>query len=270
MNKKIIAVIVFLNFILPALVLAQGREVMDGIGRIKKSGNSFSFSTSTVSTTTIIKDVIDGGKQVHFINSEILKAIKEGQRGEELILFIKEETDKLKEKKLMFADEINAKREDLKKNLNLKLKDAKKKEIVVKADKEINALNIKVTGNYRNILLNIEKILNNIVAKADLLEKNGRNVAPARSAIEKAKEAIALSRLAAETQSVKIYTVTISSENKIKEDVNAEKVAVRADLSILKDSMEVARNAVKDAVVALSRVAGLGGGVSATSSKTIQ
>lgn len=117
MNKKTIAIIISLNFILPALVLAQGGEVMDGIGRMKKSGKPFPFATSTASTTTIIKDVIDGGKSVHFINPEILKAIKEGQRGEELILFIKKETDKLKDKKLMFADEINAKREDLKKIL---------------------------------------------------------------------------------------------------------------------------------------------------------
>lgn len=92
----------------------------------------------------------------------------------------------------------------------------------------------------------------------------------ARSAIEKAKEAIALSRLSVEIQSVKIYTVIISSENKIKEDVNVERDVLRADLSMLKDSVETARNTVKDAVVALARVAGLGNGVSATSSKTTQ
>lgn len=302
MNKKTIAVIVSLNFILPALALAQdpvspnniilgnersflrdgsdasapngqageSREVMDGIGRMKKGGEPFPSSTSTASATTTIKNVIDGRRPVYPVNPEILKAIKEGQRGEEFILFIKNEMDKLKDKKLMFADEINAKREDLKKNLDLKLKDAQKKEIAIRADKEINALNVKATGNYRNILLNIEKILNNIVARADLLEKNGRNVAPARSAIEKAKEAVALSRLAVETQSVKIYTAIISSENKIKEDVNVERAAVRADLSILKDSIETARNTVKDAAVALARVAGLGGGVSATSPKTTQ
>ena len=301
MDKKIIASIVFLNFILPALVLAQdpvsqnniifgnergfvreggdvsvpndptgeSKEVMDGIGRMKRGGEPLPFSTSTVSTTT--KNVIDRRRMINFpVNPAILRVIKDGQRGEELIRFIKNETDKLKDKKLMFADEIIAKKEDLKKNLDLKLKDAQKKEIVIKADKEINALNVKGAGNYRSILSNVEKILNNIVARADLLEKNGRNVAPVRVAIEKARETIALSGLAVETQSVKIYTVTISCENKIKEDVNVERAAIRADLSRLKNSIETARDAVKDAAVALAHVAGLGGGVSATNSKTTQ
>src|SRR3989344_4347950 len=229
MDKKIIASIVFLNFILPALVLAQDPVSQNNI----IFGNERGF-------------VREGGDV----------SVPNDPTGES--------------KEVMFADEIIAKKEDLKKNLDLKLKDAQKKEIVIKADKEINALNVKGAGNYRSILSNVEKILNNIVARADLLEKNGRNVAPVRVAIEKARETIALSGLAVETQSVKIYTVTISFENKIKEDVNVERAAIRADLSRLKNSIETARDAVKDAAVALAHVAGLGGGVSATNSKTTQ
>lgn len=218
--------------------IAQNGEVMDGIGRNKDKLQEEKNRLYGTSTREI------GGTP---INPEILKLIKEGKRGEELLKVIIEEMSKLKDRTLSFAKDIGANQEKLKKTLESKISDPKRIEIALRISGNFNNLNRKVTDKYLEVLNKLETILNEISDRADLLEKNGKNISDIKTAIANERELIEISRLAVKTQALKIYSVNVGSDASLKNDFGAVRQTLQTDLEKVRETVKTAHLSLKNA-----------------------
>lgn len=217
--------------------IEQGGEIMDGIGRnkdrlIEEKNKLYGTTSREINATPI--------------NPEILKLMREGKRGEELITAIKESISKLKDKTLNLSNDINASQEKLKKNLASKITDPKRIEIGLRISENFNSLNQKFTNKYLETLDKIESILNEISAKADAFEKEGKDVSNIRKAITEEKELIEISRLAVKTQAVKIYSVNVGSDASMKKDFGAVRQALQTDLEKVRETVKAAHLSLKN------------------------
>lgn len=218
----------------------QNREVMDGIGRSKdrlqEEKNRLYGSTSP------------GGISGTAINPEILKAMREGKRGEELLKVIIEEMSKLKDRTLSLAKDVGSNQEKLKKTLVSKITDPKRIEIALIISGNFNNLNRKVTDKYLEVLNKLETILNlnEISAKADLLEKSGKNISDIKTALTNERELIQISRLAVKTQALKIYSINVGSDANLKKDFGAVRQTLQTDLEKVRETVRTAHSVLKN------------------------
>lgn len=163
--------------------------------------------------------------------------------------------DKIKDKRDELKDRIATKREELKEHLKT-IKDERKKQVVEKIDKSLDALNEKMTGHFINILDKLEDVLAKIGERTDKAEGKGVDVSSVRSAIDAAKTAIANTRTAIEVQAGKTYTLTINTEDKLRDDVKKIRQALHSDLKTLHEKIKAVRNSVHEAARAFAKAHG--------------
>jgi len=169
----------------------------------------------------------------------------------------KEEFDNMvKTKKAELENEIKTKREELKTNLK-KIKDDRKKQTVEKVDQQIDELNAKMVKHFSSVLDKLEEMLVRISERADKASsEKGLDVSLVRSAIDKAKIAIASARSAIEVQTGKTYAIKVTTEKTLKAEVGKARQALGADLAKVRDVVKAAQSSVKDAAVALAQLHG--------------
>jgi len=178
----------------------------------------------------------------------------------------REEIKKLNEKKqLEIRENIQKKREErkvkidaLKEQLREKIKQkisAKKQEIVERVYERINALNDLITNHYLNVLDRLEKILERIESRTAKAKLNGKDVSQVETAIEKAHQAINSAREAVKTQAEKVYQPPeITGEEKLKLEVGKLRKQLHDDLKAVEKLVKEARDAVRQAAVALAQI----------------
>lgn len=211
---------------------------------IKEQRDQFKQETKDARniTKTEIKDVREQFKNTTETVREDIKKRKE------------EFKETVKTKKEELENQIKTKREELKTRLE-KIKDERKKQAVERIDQQIDALNAKMVKHFSNVLEKLEEMLVRISERADKASnERGLDVSVVRSAVDKAKTAIASARSAIEVQSGKTYTIKITTETTLKTDVGKARQALSADLSKVKDAVKAAQSAVKDAAVALAQL----------------
>jgi DNA repair exonuclease SbcCD ATPase subunit len=178
----------------------------------------------------------------------------------------REEIKKLIEKKqLEIRENIQKKREErkvkidaLKEQLREKIKQkisAKKQEIVERVYERINALNDLITNHYLNVLDRLEKILERIESRTAKAKLNGKDVSQVETAIEKAHQAINSAREAVKAQAEKVYQPPeITGEEKLKLEVGKLRKQLHDDLKAVEKLVKEARDAVRQAAVALAQI----------------
>lgn len=134
------------------------------------------------------------------------------------------------------------------------IRDERRREAVGRIYEQINALNRRLTDRFLATLNQIEEALGRVKLRTDNAEANGLDVAVVRSAIANAEQAIADSRAAVALQAGKIYEMVITTEEALRVDVGAVRQMLRQDLAAVRDTVFAARNAVREAAVALAQI----------------
>ncbi len=148
---------------------------------------------------------------------------------------------------------IEAKQAELKNKL-AKIKDERKKQIVENVSTNLNQLNADRLKYFSAVLEKLDSIVLKISSRADKAEGNGADVALTRTALTEAKNAIAVSRGAIETQSGKVYSIAITTESALKINVGAARKSLHADLTKVQETVKAAREAVRKAIETLMKV----------------
>jgi DNA repair exonuclease SbcCD ATPase subunit len=185
----------------------------------------------------------------------IIQQVKEKREAEKEAIKQKREALKanMEAKKEELKSKIQIKRDELKQRLE-KVKDERKKNIVEKVDNQLRELNENRIKHFTAVLEKLEDILARVVARADKAETNGGDVSNVKTAVKTAEDAIAVARLVIETQAGKIYSVTVNTEDTLKKDVGQARQVLHSDLTKVKDSVSIAREATQKAIQSLKDV----------------
>lgn len=150
--------------------------------------------------------------------------------------------------------------EEMKKKIAT-LKDQKKIDQANKIVAQIDRSNKEATKHFANVLIQLEAILTKIEIRITKAASEGKDVAIATDALQKAKVAIANAKVAVTTQQAKTYAINTSTitsdptspsgqENLVKilrERFQLLKDQLKKDITTLRDgSMKEAREAVKN------------------------
>jgi flagellar motility protein MotE (MotC chaperone) len=167
--------------------------------------------------------------------------------------------------RLEFRNQIQEKREEmkarieaLKAQLREKLRERiseRKREIVERIYNRINALNERITNHYMDVLDHLEKVLERIESRTAKAKLNGRDVSSVEAAIEKAHQAINTAREAVKAQAEKVYEPPeVTTEANLKLDVGKLRKQLHDDLKAVEKLVKDARDAVREAAVALAQI----------------
>lgn len=124
------------------------------------------------------------------------------------------------------------------------LKDESKKKIVEKLDSRFATVNKKATDRFLETLDKLTEILTQLQTKATEAKTAGTDTTEAQANIDAAKTAIASAKTAITTQAGKTYTITISSEDKLRMDVGKTVSGMHADLRMVHKLVTDAKQAV--------------------------
>ena len=127
-------------------------------------------------------------------------------------------------------------------------KDKKKAEVVEKVNKNLNNINQKMTGQMLKHLERMTSILTKLEARVNSAKPDVKNVAAAKAAIADAKASIASASAAVSSQAEIDYTITISSETKVKGDVQKVREQLHTDLKAVRKLVIDAKQAVANAI----------------------
>jgi uncharacterized membrane protein YhiD involved in acid resistance len=162
--------------------------------------------------------------------------------------------NQIQEKREEMKAKIEALKEQLRERMKAKISE-KKQKIVERIYERINALNERMTNHYLDVLDHLEKVLERIESRTAKTKLNGRDVSAVEAAIEKAHQAINTAREAVKAQSGKVYQPPeITSEENLKLDVGKLRKQLHDDLKAVEKLVKDARDAVREAAVALAQI----------------
>jgi DNA repair exonuclease SbcCD ATPase subunit len=162
--------------------------------------------------------------------------------------------NQIQEKREEMKAKIDALKEQLRERLRERISE-RKRAIVERIYDRINALNERMTDHYMDVLDHLEKVLERIESRTAKAKLNGKDVSKVEEAIQKAHQAINTAREAVKAQAEKIYQPPeITTEEKLKLDVGKLRQQLHDDLKAVEKLVKDARNAVRQAAVALAQI----------------
>ncbi len=161
--------------------------------------------------------------------------------------------DTVKEKRELIKTKLEANREVLQKRIQ-NFKDERKKQVAVNVGENLGKVNENATNGFTKALDQMSDVLGRISSRADKAEDNSIDVSVVRAEILNASSAIATARAAVLVQAGKTYSVTISGEDKLKDDLGAVRKTLRDDLEKARDLVKAAREAVRKAATVLAQI----------------
>ena len=149
-------------------------------------------------------------------------------------------------------DRIASRQAELKAKLN-KFRDQKKAEIAQRVSDNLNMINKKRTSEMGFFLDKMSNILDRVEKKAS---ESASASSSAQPAVVSARQAINTARTAVTNQSIKDYTLTVTSESKVRIDAKADRDRLFSDLKATRELVIAAKQAVAKAIAALASAGG--------------
>lgn len=197
---------------------------------------------------------------------DILKAVSEGpkeamqllqERRQEFQKEVEVKREELKntiqERRVEAEKIITAKREELKTKLG-QFKDEQKKRVTEQVSENLNKVNQNAVNRFTNNINELERALTNISTRADKATANGSDVSSVLAAIQIAKDAVELARNAVSVQAGKTYSVAISTEAKVANDLKVARDALHVDLKAVQEKVQTAHAGVLSALMELQKI----------------
>jgi hypothetical protein len=171
----------------------------------------------------------------------------------------------IEQNRIEFRNQVQKKREEMKTKIDALKKQLReglrvgiserKRAVVEKIYDRINVLNERMTDHYMDVLDHLEKVLERIESRTAKAKLNGRDVSKVEEAIQKAHEAIEKAREAVKAQAEKVYQPPqITTEENLKLDVGKLRQQLHDDLKAVEKLVKDARDAVRQAAVALAQI----------------
>lgn len=136
------------------------------------------------------------------------------------------------------------------------IKDTKKRTIVENVQNRMTEINTQRTDIMMSHLSVMSDILDRVASKAGELQNNGKDISSVTSAVASARTAIEAAREAVAAQAGKVYSITISTENTIKNNVLTTRKSLETDVLATHQKIVAARKAVYNAIKALAILRG--------------
>ncbi|TSC52027.1 MAG: hypothetical protein LiPW41_575 [Parcubacteria group bacterium LiPW_41] len=148
---------------------------------------------------------------------------------------------------------ITAKKEELKTKLN-QFKDERKKQVTEKVNNSLNEVNKNSVNRFTNNINELDKVVVHITTRAEKASVAGKNVDSVMAAVQNAKTAIEVARGLVSAQAAKIYSVTVSTEVKVADDLKKSRDQLNADLKVIQEKIRAAHDVVWVALGELQKI----------------
>jgi hypothetical protein len=162
---------------------------------------------------------------------------------------------KIQENRQTAATQIQAAREIFQAKL-ASIKDTKKRTVVENVQNRMTEINTQRTDTMTKQLDIMSTILDRVSSKAAELQKNGKDISSVTSAVSVARTAIEAAREAVAAQAGKVYSITILTENTLKNNVLTTRKSLETDVLATHQKIVAARKAVYTAIKALAILRG--------------
>lgn len=160
---------------------------------------------------------------------------------------IKEKVQARKEVIQLAREKIASRTANLKAKLE-KFKDKRKADLAEKINTNLNKINENQTSQMEKHLATMTNILNKLEARVNQAPPDIKDPDQARSAIASAREAIASASSAVSEQAQKDYTITVTSETRVKADAKTQRDKLHQDLTAVRKMVIEAKKAVSNAI----------------------
>lgn len=229
MSKKILSVVIILTLLSPLYVFAE-ETVTPSTNTSPKSDSNEKLPTKQYLQRPL-KD--QNNRPIPLSSTDTKESVK--------MLLEKRKT----------ANEEN--RLELKEKLQV-IKDERKQELVLKIEEKITNINSRRTENMSEAITKLQTILNSIKGKTTALKTNGTNTASVDTAITEAETALAKASTDVQAQAQKSYTITVTDETTLKQNVGSTIKQLTEDLRNTYKSVIAAKQAVQKAARELKKV----------------
>jgi len=149
--------------------------------------------------------------------------------------------------------QIEEKRAQLKERLAI-VKDEKKKATVERIDGSLDGINARQTKHFSDILGKLEEVLGKVVSRADKAEASGKDVSAVRTAIIESQNQISIAREAVATQAGKTYAIAVTTEEALRDAVEASRQLLRADLTSVQGLVKSAHESLRTVAITLAQI----------------
>lgn len=157
----------------------------------------------------------------------------------------------LEERKTEMKSTIEAKRADLKTKL-ASIKDERKQNLALSVNDKFQALNKKAVETLSNTVTRQEAVLQKIKERVAILSGEGVDVTVLNSQIGDIDAKIADVRSAILSQSEKVYTIDVTTEDELKTNTEATRNSLRTDITALHDAVTSISTLIKNIVSSLN------------------
>lgn len=155
--------------------------------------------------------------------------------------------EKVREKVEVVKEKMSTREAALKAKLAA-FKDKRKAEIADRVNTSLNQINKKQTVQMLKYLDNMSALLGKLEKRVDSGSPDVKNADAAKVAIADAKAAIESAKSAVSAQADKDYTLTVTTESRVKADAQKVREALHTDLKTLRQQVIDAKKAVADAI----------------------
>lgn len=129
-----------------------------------------------------------------------------------------------------------------------KFRDKKKAEVTERVSSNLNRINQKMTGQMLKHLERMSSILSKLETRVNSGSPDVKDVSSAKEAIAEAKTAIEEAKALVSAQAEKDYTVTVTTEGKVRTDVKKARDILHTDLKAAREAVIKAKQAVANAI----------------------
>lgn len=127
-----------------------------------------------------------------------------------------------------------------------KFKDKKKAEVTQKVSGNLNKINQNRTDHFLKFLAKATEILNKLETRVN--GAGSKDTTSAKAAIADARASLASAKAAVQAQAGKDYTITVSSETKVRSDVTLIRDRLHQDLQAIRKQVVDAKQSVANAI----------------------
>lgn len=170
---------------------------------------------------------------------------------------IREELQEKREALVQIREEVQQKRTETREEFRERLaglQDQRKAALVSRLSERVDTVNEKWVMTWSAALDRMTELLAKVETRTATLEGEGYNVVEVKTAIEVAKVSLADAKTALDAQAVKDYTITITDEPNLRNDVSEVVKQLRADLQIVRDEINQARADIRSAIELLTEI----------------
>ena len=208
---------------------------------------TFSFSVHAAENKNREKDSLRGQEMRHVAQEERKEMQKEIQIQKKAF------REMVQEKRLELKDKIAKEKTELKTRLK-NVSDVKKKEMVENIGNILNEINERRVTHATDVVEKVEKVLVRTGERMTRAGTRGVDINAIQTEYTAAEAAIVAAKAAIEAQSKKVYTMTVSTEAKLRDDVTSVRMTFHTDLKAMQSAVRAAHTAVQNVALALAKV----------------